>query len=93
MSDAFDPAIEALKLQLVRDERRLGETKSLINKLCEAAGRPKLYAEPDTPLMIVIGAIPPDASYGRKLSLALREYLERPCPSNVEMMSRFQISV
>ena len=38
MSDAFGPAIEALKLQLAKDEQKLGETRNLINKLCEAAG-------------------------------------------------------
>jgi len=93
MSDAFGPAIEALKLKLAKDEQNLSETRSLINKLCEAAGRPKLYPDPDMPLMIVINSIPPDASYGKKLCTALREYLDMPQALTKGAISRFEISV
>jgi len=47
MTDTFEPAIEALKEQLAREEMRLDETRSLLNRLCEMAGRPKMF--PDTP--------------------------------------------
>ena len=93
MSDAFGPAIEALKLQLAKDEQKLGETRNLINKLCEAAGRPRLYAEPEAPLMIVIGTVPPDTASGRKLSTAMREYLDMPRTLTVGAASRFEITV
>ena len=43
MSDTFEPAIEALKQQLAKEEMRLGETRSLINRLCEMAGRPRMF--------------------------------------------------
>ncbi len=93
MSDAFGPAIEALKLQLAKDEQKLGETRNLINKLCEAAGRPRPYAGPEAPLMIVIATMPPDTTSGRTIYRALREYLDMPRASTTGAVSRIEISV
>jgi len=38
MTDAFETAIEALKEQLAKEEMRLDETRSLLNRLCEMCG-------------------------------------------------------
>ena len=93
MSDTFEPAIEALKQQLVREEMRLGETRSLINRLCEMAGRPRMF--PDTDLPAVANASPrrPNNVSGTRLSMAVQDYLDTPRPTRLGALSRFEISV
>ena len=92
MSDTFEPAIEALKQQLAKEEIRLGETRSLINRLCEMAGRPKMFPDADAPMASMVPSRQNNIS-GTRLSMAVQDYLNMPRPSNIGALSRFEISV
>jgi len=91
MSDTFEPAIEALKQQLVKEEMRLGETRNLINRLCEMAGRPRMF--PDTDLPTLANTSRPQGFAGTRLSMAVQDYLDTPRATSLGALSRFEISV
>ena len=93
MTDAFEPAIEALKEQLAREEMRLDETRSLLNRLCEMAGRPKMF--PDIPPPVASQAAPSRQTgmSGTRLSMAVQDYMNLPRPQALAPLSRFEISV
>ena len=93
MTDTFEPAIEALKEQLAREEMRLDETRSLLNRLCEMAGRPKMF--PGIPPPVASQAAPNrQAGISRtRLSMAVQDYMNLPRPRNLGPLSRFEISV
>ncbi len=93
MSDTFEPAIEALKEQLAREEHRLGETRSLINRLCEMAGRPPMFPDIDLPAPTKTEARRPNNVAATRLSLAVQDYLDRPRTTRLGAMSRLDISV
>ena len=93
MTDTFEPAIEALKEQLAREEMRLDETRSLLNRLCEMAGRPKMFPDMHPP-------VPSQAAPSRqtgisrtRLSMAVQDYMNLPRPRGLGPLSRFEISV
>jgi hypothetical protein len=78
MREQFLPAIEALKKDLSEFEKKIAETKSMINRLCELAGEQPLYADiqsangaPQT-----LNSIQADTFYGKVITTASREYLE-----------------
>jgi hypothetical protein len=91
MSDTFEPAIEALKQQLIKEEMRLGETRNLINRLCEMAGRPRMF--PDTDLPTLANTSRPQGFAGTRLSMAVQDYLDTPRAASLGALSRFEISV
>ena len=93
MTDAFEPAIEALKEQLAREEMRLDETRSLLNRLCAMAGRPKMF--PDLPPPVARQTAPSRQSgmSRTRLSMAVQDYMNLPRPRGLGPLSRFEISV
>jgi hypothetical protein len=93
MSDTFEPAIEALKQQLVKEEKRLGETRSLINRLCEMAGRPRMVPDTDLPTLSNTSPSRPQGFSGTRLSMAVQDYMNLPRPRSLGPLSRFEISV
>ncbi len=93
MSDTFETAIEALKEQLAKEEMRLGETRSLLNRLCEMAGRPKMFPDADPPPLSNAAPRRHNNISGTRLSMAVHDYLNMPRPSNLAVLSRFEISV
>ena len=93
MSDTFEPAIEALKEQLAREEQRLGETRSLINRLCEMAGRPRMFPDADQPVQATHSANRLNSFSGTRLSMAVQDYLDTPRAASLGALSRFEISV
>ncbi len=77
MRDEFRPAIDALQQDLADLERKVAETKATINRLCELAGAPPLYADVGTPgSQPSIASIRADSFYGKVIVTAAREYLE-----------------
>ena len=93
MSDTFEPAIEALKQQLAKEEMRLGQTRSLINRLCEMAGRPRMFPDTDLPTLANTSPSRPQGFAGTRLSMAVQDYLETPRATSLGALSRFEISV
>ena len=93
MSDTFEPAIEALKQQLAKEEMRLGETRSLINRLCEMAGRPRMFPDADQPVQATHSANRQNSFSGTRLSMAVQDYMNLPRPRGLGPLSRFEISV
>jgi hypothetical protein len=83
MADVYQPAIEALQQRLAEEEAAVAETKKLINKLCEVAGRQAPYANVDEAATPNITTIRPDTFYGKKLYTAVREYLEMRHAANL----------
>ena len=93
MSDTFEPAIEALKQQLAKEEMRLGETRSLINRLCEMAGRPRMFPDTDLPALANTSTGGPRGFSGARLSMAVQDYLDTPRATGLGALSRLEISV
>jgi hypothetical protein len=93
MSDAFETAIEALKEQLAREEMRLGETRSLLNRLCELAGRPKMFPDADPPPLSHAAPRRQNTIAGTRLSMAVQDYMNMPRAANIGALSRLEISV
>ena len=93
MTDAFETAIEALKDQLAREEMRLDETRSLLNRLCEMAGRPKMFPDADPPVATKVTASRQIGMSGTRLSMAVQDYLNLPRPRTRGPTSRYEISV
>jgi len=93
MSDTSEPAIEALKQQLAKEEMRLGETRSLINRLCEMAGRPRMFPDADQPVQATHSANRQNSFSGTRLSMAVQDYLDTPRATSLGALSRFEISV
>lgn len=75
MKEQLEPAIAALQQQLTDQEKKVIETKTLINRLCEAAGIPPAYADVGAVSGPSITAIRGDTFYGKVLTTAAREYL------------------
>jgi len=77
MREEFRPAIQALQQDLAELERKATETKTTINRLCELAGAPPMYADVGSPGQTAsLAAIRADTFYGKVLTTAAREYLE-----------------
>lgn len=76
MREEFRPAIEAMVKDLGDLERKVTESKTMINRLCELAGAPPMYADIGTVSQASIGSIRADTFYGKTLNTAMREYLE-----------------
>lgn len=76
MREEFRPAIEALQKDLADQERKVIETKTMINKLCELTGDAPMYADVGQASEPTIANIMSDTFYGKSLSAAAREYLE-----------------
>ena len=77
MREKLQPAIEALQQDLAELERKANETKTLINRLCEAAGMPAIYADVGVAGSApTIASIRGDTFYGKSVTTAAREYLE-----------------
>lgn len=83
MREEFRPAIEALQKDLVEQERKVIETKTTINRLCELAGAPIIYADVGTPSQASIGNLRADTFYGKVLNTAMRECLEMRRAANL----------
>jgi hypothetical protein len=93
MPDAFEPAIEALKQQLALEEMRLDETRSLLNRLCEMAGRPRMFPDLDPPAAQKAAPNRQTGASRTRLSMAVQDYLNLPRPRSLGPVSRFEISV
>ncbi len=76
MSDAFGPALDALRQQLAREEQAVVETKKLINKLSSVAGLDAPFLDMEEATANSVTAIRSDTFYGKRLHKAVREYLE-----------------
>lgn len=74
MSDRLNAAIEELQSQLEDQLREVAETKKTINLLCKRAGREPLHMDV---AVEQVGSLRPDQFYGKPLSTAAQEYLER----------------
>lgn len=83
MKEQLEPAIAALQQQLTEQERKVIETKTLINRLCEAAGMPPAYADIGAISGPSITAIRGDTFYGKVLTTAAREYLQMRKSANM----------
>jgi DNA-binding transcriptional regulator GbsR (MarR family) len=93
MSDTFEPAIEALKQQLAKEEMRLDETRSLLNRLCEMAGRPKMFPDISPPVASQAAPSRQTGMSRTRLSMAVQDYLDTPRATSLGALSRFEISV
>src|SRR5216684_5343313 len=84
MKEEFKPAIAALQSDLQDIERKAAETKRAINRLCELAGAPAMYAVTDTdssrPSLTTLRN---DQFYGKVMNTAAREYLEMRKAANL----------
>jgi len=77
MREQFLPAIEALQQDLLEQERKVAETKSTINRLCELAGQDPIYADVQNGgSSHTLIALQADTFYGKVITTAAREYLE-----------------
>lgn len=82
MKQEFSPAIAALERRLIDTERKATELRHAINVLCEEAGIPLKYPTGSGPSKdgelssAAISQIKPDTFYGKKLTTAMREFLE-----------------
>ncbi|WP_213742072.1 hypothetical protein [Bradyrhizobium sp. dw_411] len=77
MREQFLPAIDALQKDLAELEKKISETKSMINRLCELAGEPPMYADIQTSSAPqTLSSIQADTFYGKVITTASREYLE-----------------
>lgn len=79
----FRPAIEALLQSLAEQEKKVIETKTLINRLCAEAGEPPLFADVGEVSKIGVANIRSDTFYGKPLPTAIREYLEMRRAANL----------
>lgn len=79
MKEELTPAIAALERRLVDAERKVSELRHTINVLCEEAGVPPKYPSGHSEASAggaAISQIKADTFYGKKLTTAMREYLE-----------------
>lgn len=76
MKEKLQPAIDALQQELAEQERKVNQTKALINRLCEAGGMPIMYADAGGGSQPSIASIRGDTFYGKSVTTAAREYLE-----------------
>ena len=83
MREILQPAINALQQKLRDYERKVSETKALINSLCEESGDPPMYAEVGSPSQPSITSIRADTFYGKVIATACREYLEMRRAANL----------
>jgi hypothetical protein len=83
MRAEFQPAIEALQRELADFERKVAETKTTINRLCQAAGEETPYPDVEAATKPTIAAIRPDTFYGKAITTAAREYLEMRRAANL----------
>ncbi|MEM9495779.1 MAG: hypothetical protein AAGA09_07225 [Pseudomonadota bacterium] len=75
MSNAFAPAIAALKADIDAMEEKIRETKNAVNTLCSHAGLPPEYVVSDHKTE-TLSSIRPDTFYGKTIGVAAREYLD-----------------
>ena len=76
MSDHFEQTIAELQKKLREQEQEVSKTKDMINRLCEFAGKPPLYAGSDVNVSVGISVIRSDQFYGQPLARAVRQVLE-----------------
>src|SRR5262249_45159167 len=76
MREALQPAIEALQQRLIEQERKIIETKTLINRLCEEMNVPPMYPNVGEPSRASVTALRADTFYGKSVTTAAREFLE-----------------
>lgn len=76
VKEQIEPAIAALQQQLTEQERKVSETKMLINRLCEVAGLPPAYADVGGTSGPSIATLRGDTFYGKVMTTAAREYLQ-----------------
>ena len=76
MKEEFKPAIDALVADLREQERRIATTKQMINRLCELAGAPAMFADVSLQDRPIVTGIRSDHFYGKVQTTAAREYLE-----------------
>ena len=84
MKTEFLAVIEALQKELREDEKKVADTKAMINRLCALAGGEAMYPDvansPDRPSLAARRA---DQFYGKVLHTAAREYLEMRHAANL----------
>jgi hypothetical protein len=84
MREEFKPAIAALQSDLQDIEKKAAETKRAINRLCELAGAPPMYAVTDTDSSRPsVTTLRNDQFYGKVMNTAAREYLEMRKAANL----------
>lgn len=93
MKAEFLPAIEALQKELREDERKVAETKSMINRLYMLAGEGPLYADVRISEQQPVASTRADQFYGKVQHTAAREYLEMRHKANLGPASPREIYV
>jgi hypothetical protein len=83
MREEFRPAIEALQKDLADQEAKVSDTKRMINRLCEVAGAPPMYADVGQASQPTLASIRGDTFYGKVITTAAREYLEMRRAANL----------
>jgi hypothetical protein len=83
MKPEFRPAIEALRGELLDFEKKVAETKAMINRLCVLAESEPLYPDLRTPDKPSLTTTRSDQFYGKKQHSAAREYLEMRHAANL----------
>ena len=76
MKPEFLPAIEALQKHLREDEKKVAETKAMINRLCVLAGGEPMYPDVRVSESQPLTSSRADQFYGKVQHTAAREYLE-----------------
>ncbi|MCK4705812.1 MAG: hypothetical protein KAT90_10045 [Gammaproteobacteria bacterium] len=83
MSDHFEQTIAELQKKLQVQEAEVIKSKDMINRLCEFAGKPAIYADADLNTAPVITSIQTDEFYGQPLAKSVRNVLEMRKVSNL----------
>ena len=76
MTDHFEQTIAELQKKLREQEQEIGKTKDMINRLCEFAGKPRMYADIESGVSAIPTVIRSDMFYGQPLARAVRQILD-----------------
>lgn len=76
MSNPIEETISVFQKKLKEQEQEVSKTKEMINRLCEAAGKPAIYASTDVNVSVGISITRADQFYGQPLATAVRQILE-----------------
>ncbi len=76
MTDHFEQTIAEMQKKLKEQETEVIKTKDMINRLCEYAGKPIIYADNELETSTAIHSIQSDQFYGQPLAKSVRQILE-----------------
>jgi len=77
MREEFRPAIEALQKDLGDLQKKVSDTKAMVNRLCVLAEMPPIYDDvSEAGAQPSIASLRADTFYGKVITTAAREYLQ-----------------